>query len=132
MWVADNTYALSGDPRSLQGLIDIIGHYGKRYRLVFGADKTKVTITGSKHDIKYYEDINIWSLYGDKLEVSENNDHDEEIKNVDKNINSAEILCLASLATYLPISVNSPQLYNAMSGKPLSNLSSDLAWLLCQ
>ena len=28
--VADDTYALSGDPRSLQGLINIIGHYGKR------------------------------------------------------------------------------------------------------
>ena len=61
--------------RSLQGLINIIGHYGKRYRLVFGADKTKVTITGSKHGILYYQDINNWSLYGDKLEVSENSEH---------------------------------------------------------
>ena len=47
--------------------------------------------------MSYYQDINIWSLYGDKLEVSENNDHlglivsgtDEEMKNVDKNVNSA-------------------------------------------
>ena len=45
----------------------------------------------------YYQDINIWSLYGDKLTVAENNDHlglvvsgtDEEVKNVDKNISSA-------------------------------------------
>jgi hypothetical protein len=88
---------LSGDPRSLQNIIDIIGHYGRRYRLIFGADKTKVTITGSKHDMQYYKDINIWSLYGEKLTVSEDNDHlglvvsgiDEEIKNVDKNIKSA-------------------------------------------
>ena len=95
--VADDTYVLSGDPRSLQGLVNIIGHYGKRYRLTFGADKTKVTVTGSKHDILYYQDINIWTLYGEKLTVAENNDHlglvvsgtDEEIKNVDKNINSA-------------------------------------------
>ena len=95
--VADDTYILSGSPRDLQGLINIVGHYGKRYRLVFGADKTKVTITGSRHDMLYYEDINIWSLYGDKLTVTENNDHlglvvsgrDEEIKNVDKNISSA-------------------------------------------
>ena len=28
--VADDTYILSGDPRSLQGLKEIIGHYGKR------------------------------------------------------------------------------------------------------
>ena len=83
------------DRRKMQGLIDIIGHYGKRYRLIFGADKTKVTITGSKHEI--YQDINMWSLYGEKLKVSEDNDHlglivsglNEEIKNVDKNIQSA-------------------------------------------
>ena len=95
--VADDTYILSGDPRKLQGLIDIIGHYGRRYRIIFNADKTKVTITGSKHDIKYYEDIKIWSLYGETLTVAENNDHlglivsgtDEEIKNVDKNIKAA-------------------------------------------
>ena len=95
--VADDTYVLSANPRNLQNIIDIIGHYGRRYRLIFGADKTKVTITGSKHDMEYYQDINIWSLYGEKLTVSEDNDHlglivsgiDEEQKNVDKNIKSA-------------------------------------------
>ena len=95
--VVNDTYILAGDPRKLQALINIIGHYGKRYRIIFGADKTKVTITGSKHDMKYYQDINIWSLYGEKLEVSENNDYlglivsgiDEELKNVDKNIKAA-------------------------------------------
>ena len=95
--VADDTYILSGDPRSLQGLIDIVGHYGKRYRLIFGADKTRVIVTGSKHDIQYYSEISFWSLYGDKIEVSENNNHlgmivsgiDEEQKNVDKNIGAA-------------------------------------------
>ena len=95
--VADDTYVLSNDPRSLQGLINIIGHYGRRYRLIFGAGKTKVTITGSTHDMKYYKDIKMWSLYGEELTVSEDNDHlglivsgnSEEIKNVDKNIASA-------------------------------------------
>ena len=94
--IADDTYVLTNDPRKLQDIINIIGHYGKRYRLVFGADKTKITITGSKHDMKYYQDINIWSLYGDKITVSEDNDHlglivsgtDEEMKNVDKNLQS--------------------------------------------
>ena len=74
-----------------------MGHYGKRYRLVFGADKTIVTITGSRHDMKYYEDIKFWSLYGNKLRVAVDNDHlgltvsgvDEEIKNVDRNISAA-------------------------------------------
>ena len=95
--VADDTYILSGDPRHLQDIINIVGHYGRRYRLIFGADKTKVTVTGSKQDMMYYNDINIWSLYGEKLTVSEDNEHlglivsgiDEEIKNVDKNIKSA-------------------------------------------
>lgn len=95
--IADDTYVLSDNPRSLQSIINIIGHYGRRYRLIFGADKTKVTITGSKHDMQYYNDINLWTLYGEKLTVSEDNDHlglvvsgiDEEMKNVDKNINSA-------------------------------------------
>ena len=95
--IADDTYVLSGDPRKLQDIINIVGHYGRRYRLVFGADKTKVTITGSNIDMKYYKDVNIWSLYGQKLVVAENNEHlglivsgtDEEIKNVDKNIDSA-------------------------------------------
>ena len=65
--------------------------------MVFGADKTKVTITGSKQDMLYYKDINMWSLDGKPLTVSDDNDHlglivsglDEEIKNVDKNIDSA-------------------------------------------
>ena len=95
--VADDTYVLSGDPRQLQAVINIIGHYSKRYRVVFGADKTKVTVTGSKQDIMYYKDVNIWSLNGEPLEVSENNEHlglivsglEEEMKNVDDNIASA-------------------------------------------
>ena len=95
--IADDTYVLSSDPRHLQDLINIIGHYGRRYRLLFGSDKTKVTVTGSKLDMKYYQDIKMWSLYGDKLTVSEDNEHlglvvsgiNEEIKNVDKNITSA-------------------------------------------
>ena len=45
----------------MQGIIIIVGNYSKRYRVVFGADTTKVTITGSKVDMDYYKDINIWS-----------------------------------------------------------------------
>ena len=92
--VADDTYVLTDNPRKLQDIINIVGHYGKRYRLIFGADKTKKTITGSKHDMNYYKDINIWSLYGETISVTSDNEHlgltvsgmDEEIKNVDRNI----------------------------------------------
>ena len=60
---------MSGTPRGLQGLINIVGHYGRRYRLIFGADKTKVTVTGSKHDMQYYKETKIWQLYGEQLAV---------------------------------------------------------------
>ena len=94
--IADDTYIMSGDPRQLQGIINIVGHYSRRYRVVFGADKTKVTITGSRIDMSYYKDINMWSLDGAPLTVADDNEHlglivsglDEEIKNVDKNIDS--------------------------------------------
>ena len=95
--IADDTYVLADDPRKLQAIINIVGHYAKRYRLTFGANKTKVTITGSKLDMSYYKDINIWSLDGKALTVADENEHlglivsgsDEEIKNIDKNIDSA-------------------------------------------
>ena len=77
-------------------LLDIMD-YGRRYRLIFGPDKTKVTVTGSRHDMQYYKENIIWSLHGETLEVAEDNDHlglivsgyNEEQKNIDKNINSA-------------------------------------------
>ena len=60
-------------------------------------DKTKVTFTGSKHDMQYYKDLSLWTLNSEKLSVEENNEHlglivsgiDEESKNVDKNLKSA-------------------------------------------
>ena len=94
--VADDTYVLSNDPRNLQGLIDIVGHYGRRYWLQFGAEKTRVTVTGSNTDMDYYQDIKLWTLYGENLTVSEDNDHlgllvsgrNEVTKNLEKNIRS--------------------------------------------
>ena len=93
---ADDTYVLTGDPRKLQDIVNIVGHYGRRYRINFGPDKTKVTITGSKQDMLYYKDINMWTLNGKQLAVTEDNDHlglivsgtDEERKNVDSCIDS--------------------------------------------
>ena len=100
--VADDAYILSDCPRKLQGAIDIVGQYGKRYRVVFGAKKTKATVTGSKIDMEYYKDIKMWNLYGEQIDVSEDNEHlglivsgqDEEAKNVDENIQQ----CRSSLS----------------------------------
>ena len=55
--VADDVYVLSDCPRKLQAAIDIVAHFGKRYRVVFNASKTKITITGSKTDMQFYKDI---------------------------------------------------------------------------
>ena len=39
------------------------------------ADKTKVTVTGSKQGMLYYSEVNLWSLYGEPLEVAEDIKH---------------------------------------------------------
>ena len=94
MTVADDTYLLSSTPRGLQGALDIINYFGKKYRIIFNADKTKLVVTGSKQDIAYYQDICIWTLNGDKITVTDDNEHlglvvsgmHEEQKNLDANI----------------------------------------------
>ena len=56
-----------------------------------------MTVTGSKQDMQYYKEVNMWSLYGEPLMVSEDNEHlglivsglHEEVKNVDSNLASA-------------------------------------------
>ena len=54
-------------------------------------------------DMDYYKDINLWTLNGEPLNVTENNEHlglvvlgiDEERKNVDKNIESARKMLMS-------------------------------------
>ena len=92
--VADDTYVLSSSPSSLQGALNIVSHYGKRYQLNFNADKTKIVVTGSKVDMQYFQDISPWTLNGERVSVVEDNEHlglivsglSEEQKNVDSNI----------------------------------------------
>ena len=43
--------------------------------MIFGQDKTKVTITGSKADMDYYRDINIWKMNGEPMNVTKGNEH---------------------------------------------------------
>ena len=92
--VADDTYVLASTPSGLQAALNIVSFFGKRYRIVFNADKTKLVVTGSQIDMQYYRDINKWALDGDHIMVSEDNEHlglvvsgnNEEQKNIDANI----------------------------------------------
>ena len=54
--VADDTYVLSNTKSGLQSALGIVSHYGKRYQLRFNADKTKVVVTGSKPDMRFYKE----------------------------------------------------------------------------
>ena len=92
--IADDLYALSGSQSGLQGALNIVSHYARRHRVTFNAEKTKLVVTGSPIDMKYYQDIQPWTLNNQKISVVENNDHlglvvsgtQEEQKNVDSNI----------------------------------------------
>ena len=73
--VADDDLLMSDDPVKLQGLIDIAEHYGIRYRITYGASKTKITISGSEIDIHFYRDTTPWNMGGATIKVVENNEH---------------------------------------------------------
>ena len=107
---ADDTYLQSDSQSGLQGLIDIVGHYARRYRVIFNADKTKIVVTGSRHDMDYYKDVGPWSLNGERIAVGTNNEHlglivsglDEEQKNVDQNLTQCRNSLFALLGPALP------------------------------
>jgi hypothetical protein len=64
------------------------------YQVTYGASKTKVTVVGSALDMQYYQDVSPWTLDGEKVKVTEDNDHlghivsgiSQEDKNVDARI----------------------------------------------
>ena len=95
--VADDLYLISDDQVKLQGLLDICQHYGQLYRIKYGANKTVVSVVGSKADMKYYEDTTPWVMDNLPVSVKEDNDHlglvvsgmREEEKNVDLKIQKA-------------------------------------------
>ena len=92
--MADDTYILAGSPSSLQAALNIVSFFGKRYRIIFNADKTELVVSGSQVDMDYYQDISPWTLNGDTVAVVENNEHlglivsgnHEEQKNIDLKI----------------------------------------------
>ena len=146
--IADDTYLVSGSPSGLQGALDIISHYARRYQLRFNADKTKIVVTGSKLDMAFYKDTKPWTLNGEQVNVVDENEHlglvvagcDEEQLNVDKNIvkcrNSVFALlgpafsfrCLLSPAVQIHLwrTCNLPRLLSGLPALPIrpANLKS--------
>ena len=92
--VADDLYLTSDSKSKLQALLEIAAHYGQRYRIKYGASKTKITVVGSKIDMLYYSDTTPWIMDGGKVNVVENNEHlgqivsglGQEEKNIDQSI----------------------------------------------
>ena len=73
--VADDVYLMSDKQTKLQAQIDIASHYGKMYRISYGASKTKVTIVGSDIDMEYYQAVMPWTMEEKKVLVVDNNEH---------------------------------------------------------
>ena len=48
-------------------------HYGKIYRITYGAAKTKVTVVGSEIDRKYFHDVKAWTMDNSTVLVVEDN-----------------------------------------------------------
>ena len=89
--VADDDLLMSDNPVKLQGLIDIAEHYGLRYRITYGAAKTKITVSGSEIDMQFYRDTTPWTMGGATIKVVVNNEHlgqivsgtNQTVKNID-------------------------------------------------
>ena len=92
--VADDLYLSSDSQSKLQALLDIAANYGYRYKIKYGASKTKITVVGSKIDMAYYANTTPWTMDGSLVKVVENNDHigqivsglNQEEKNIDERI----------------------------------------------
>ena len=89
--VADDVYLMSDRQTKLQAQLDIASHYGKMYRIKYGADKTKVTVVGSEIDQNYFMDVKPWIMDKEVVKVVTDNEHlgqivsgkNQENKNVD-------------------------------------------------
>ena len=57
----------------MQALLDIASHYGKMFRIKYGADKTKVTVVGSDVDRSYFQDVKPWTMNNEVVKVVEDN-----------------------------------------------------------
>ena len=73
--VADDLYLMTNSQSKMQNLINIAEHYGQRYRITYGAAKTKITVVGSDIDMEYYSDTKPWRMGGEPVKVVVDNDH---------------------------------------------------------
>ena len=88
---------MTDDQIKMQGLLDIAQHYGQQYRIEYGANKTVISVVGSKKDMDYYKDIQPWTMDNLPVSVKDDNDHlglvvsgyREEEKNIDMKIRKA-------------------------------------------
>ena len=55
--VADDLYLMSDHPLKMQCMLDLFQEYGKSYRIMYGASKTVISVTGSKAEAAYFDDI---------------------------------------------------------------------------
>ena len=91
---ADDVFLMTDTQSKLQSMLDIANFYGVMYKVTFGAAKTKITIVGSELDRNYYSDVAPWRLGGEKVKVTDDNEHlgqlvsgvSQEQKNVDLRI----------------------------------------------
>ena len=89
--VADDVYLMTDRQTKLQELMNIAVHYGKMFRITYGASKTKVTVVGSNVDVEYFQDVKPWHMDGQCVQVVEDNEHlgqvvsnkDQAQKNID-------------------------------------------------
>ena len=72
---ADDVYLISDDQTRLQCLLDIASHYGQRYRVKYGATKTKITVVGAEIDKEYFADVKPWKMDGETVQIVEDNEH---------------------------------------------------------
>ena len=92
--VADDILGMTDQQDKLQCILDLASFYGDMYHVRYGADKTKVVISGPEIDRKYYCELKPWVLYGERVEVVENNEHLGQVisgdrqtgKNIDRRI----------------------------------------------
>ena len=89
----------------MQSLLDIAEYYGERYHVIYGAEKTKITVVGFEIDGEYYKKISPWKIDSKKINVTDSNEHlgqivsgiDPEQKNVDLRISKARAFSFALL-----------------------------------
>ena len=62
--VADDIYLQTEVPSNLQHLMNMASKSGKQYRIIYGATKTKIVVTGSKIDMEYYRETSPWTMDG--------------------------------------------------------------------